>query len=107
MPEQVPDVTIVRIVPLPGQTDAILAVLRDIVPMVHAEDGCLVYTVNAEANGELWFVEKWASRAHADHHGQHSAVLPILAERASPLMAAPPEIHSLVPVPIGGAKGAL
>lgn len=102
-----PDVTVVRVVPQPGQTEAVLEVMREVVPIIHGEDGCLLYTVNVEANGDIWFVEKWESREHADRHGATSSVLPILAERTSHLMQGPPEIHSLVPFPIGGAKGAL
>jgi len=105
MPE--PDVTVVRVVPEPGRTEAILEVMREVVPIIHGEDGNLLYTVNVEANGDIWFVEKWASRAQADFHGQHSSVLPILVERTGALMQGPPEIHSLIPFPIGGAKGAL
>ncbi len=106
MPESA-DVTVVRVVPKPDQTDAVLEVMREIVPIVHGEDGNLLYTVNVEGNGDIWFVEKWESRAKADHHGANSSVLPILVERTSHLMQGPPEIHSLVPFPIGGAKGAL
>ncbi|MBO9578858.1 MAG: antibiotic biosynthesis monooxygenase [Microbacteriaceae bacterium] len=102
-----PDVTVVRIVPQPGRTAAILEVMQDLVPVVHEEDGCILYTLNVEGNGDIWFVEKWASRAAADFHGQHSSILPELMERTSPLMQGPPEIHSLVPFPIGGPKGAL
>ncbi|OJX64475.1 MAG: hypothetical protein BGO95_08330 [Micrococcales bacterium 73-13] len=102
-----PDVTVVRVVPQPGRTEAVLAVMREVVPIIHEEDGNLLYTVNVEANGDIWFVEKWASREHADRHGRESSVIPILVERTTHLMQGPPEIHSLVPVPIGGAKGAL
>ncbi len=102
-----PDVTVVRVVPKPGQTEAVLEVMREVVPIVHGEDGNLLYTVNVEANGDIWFVEKWESRAKADFHGAQSPVLPILVEKTSHLMQGPPEINSLVPVPIGGAKGAL
>ncbi len=102
-----PDVTVVRVVPKPGQTEAVLEVMREVVPIVHGEDGNLLYTVNVEANGDIWFVEKWESRELADRHGTTSPVLPILAERTRDLMAGPPEIHSLIPHPIGGAKGAL
>ncbi len=63
--------------------------------------------MNGEGNGDMWFFEKWESREQADFHGAQSTVLPILIEKTSQLMQGPPEIHSLVPFQIGGAKGAL
>ena len=37
-----PDVTVVRVVPQPGRTEAVLAVMREVVPIIHEEDGNLL-----------------------------------------------------------------
>ncbi len=102
-----PVVMIVRCIPKPGATEAVLEVMREIVPIVHDEEGCLRYTVNVHENGDIYFIEQWESLALSNQHGQTSSVLPILQERTTPLLAGIPEIIALTPVPIGGAKGAL
>ena len=102
-----PSVAVVRVVPKPGQTEAVLEVMREVVPIVHGEDGCLLYSVNVHENGDIYFIEKWESLEHSERHGQSSPVLPILIEKTTPLLAGPPEITNLKPFPIGGAKGAL
>lgn len=102
-----PVVMVVRCVPKPGQREALLEVLREIVPMVHDEEGCELYSINAHEGGELYIIEKWSSPAFSAQHGNSSAVLPILQERATPLLASIPEVIELTPVPIGGPKGAL
>jgi len=100
-------VNLVRAVPKPGQTQAVLDVLRELVPIVHEEQGCELYALHERADGEIWFVEKWASAEDAARHGASSSILPILAERTSPLLTGIPEIIELAPVPAGGGKGAL
>lgn len=100
-------VMVVRAVPKPGKTQALLEVLRELVPIVHEEDGCELYSLHVDEGGDVVFIEKWASQEHADRHSSSSPVLPALAERASPLLEAAPTITVLAPVPTGGAKGSL
>ncbi len=102
-----PVVMVVRCIPKPGQTEAVLDVLREIVPIVHDEEGCLRYSVNVHENGDVYIIEKWSSYALSEQLGNSSAVLPILQERTTPLLTGIPEIVALTPVPIGGVKGAL
>ena len=102
-----PAVTIVRAVPKPGQTQAVLDVLREVVPIIHDEEGCEIYSLHVHENGDIYFIEKWSSPALSEQHGRSSSVIPILAERTTPLLEGMPEIISLTPVPVGGAKGAL
>jgi quinol monooxygenase YgiN len=85
----------------------VLEVLKELVPIVHDEPGCERYALNVHENGDIYFVEKWASAELAGQHGQSSPILPALAERASPLLVGVPEITVLSPVPAGGPKGAL
>lgn len=102
-----PVVMIVRAIPKPGQTQALLDVLTELVPIVHDEEGCEVYSLNVHENGDIYFIEKWSSLELSQKHSQSSAILPALAERASPLLEGTPEIIALTPVPAGGTKGAL
>lgn len=100
-------VMIVRAVPKAGQTQALLDVLRELVPIVHEEDGCELYSLNVHENGDVYFIEKWSSLEHSEQHSRTSPILPALAERATPLLDGMPEVTVLTPFPIGGAKGAL
>jgi len=102
-----PAVMIVRAVPKPGQTQAVLDVLKEVVPTIHGEDGCELYSLHVHENGDIYFIEKWSSLELSQQHGRSSSVLPILAERTTPLLEGMPEIIALTPVPVGGAKGAL
>lgn len=102
-----PIVLVVRAVPKPGQAEAVLEVLKTLVPIVHDEAGCELYSLHVQENGDIYFIEKWASVEDAERHATGSAILPVLAEQATPLLTGIPEIISLTPVPIGGGKGAL
>lgn len=103
-----PDVVaIATLTPLPGKTDEVLAAMQDLVAQVHAnEEGCLLYALHRHPDGErLVMVEKYtgpeAVKAHrgSDHFKAAGAVL-------GGLLAAPPEVLGLEPVPAGDpAKG--
>jgi len=98
---------IVRVVPKPGQSAAVLAVLEELVPIVHEEEGCERYSLNVQDNGDIYFIERWASAADAERHGTSSSILPTLGEKATPLLERMPEIITLTPHPVGGPKGAI
>lgn len=100
-------VMIVRAVPKPGQTQAVLDVLTEVLPMIHDEEGCELYALHVHENGDIYFIEKWSSAALAEQHGRSSAVIPILQERTTPLLEGLPEIIAVTPVVVSGAKGAL
>jgi len=103
-----PVVVVATVRPRPGRLEEVVAILREVVGAVHEEPGCLLYSVNVGDDGSVVFVEKWASREDADRHGRESAVLPVLAERATPLLSGPPELVVLSPRPAGDpAKGAV
>ena len=53
--------------------DKIIAIMRDLVPVVRAEDGCISYTPCIDINpgtraGFLTIVEAWESEAHLKAH---------------------------------------
>jgi quinol monooxygenase YgiN len=100
-------VMIVRAIPKPGQTDAVLAYLEELVPIVHEEEGCERYSLHVQDNGDIYFIERWASAADAERHGTTSSILPTLGEKVSPLLEGMPEIIALTPHPVGGPKGSL
>lgn len=102
-----PNVLVVRAVPKPGQTEAVLEVLKALVPIVHDEEGCERYALHVHENGDIYFIERWTSAEDAQRHGTSSSILPALAEQATPLLTGMPEIISLTPVPVGGEKGSL
>jgi len=94
--------------PQAGRTDEVLEILREVVAQVHEEPGCVYYTLNRADDGSIHFIEKWESAEHADRHAAQSPVMPVLAERTSPLLQGPPEVLRLTPVPAGDPqKGAL
>jgi quinol monooxygenase YgiN len=96
-----PLVAVVSFLPLPGRRAQVVEALGPIIEMVQGEPGCLLYALHESPDGTLFFIEKWASKADADHHGSTSAALPLLAERLSPLLAGIPVITELSPLPVG------
>ena len=51
-------VIVATIVPKEGQLDAVEAVLKDLIPAVHTEQGCELYALH-RGKDRLVFVEKW------------------------------------------------
>ena len=55
----------------PGCQDKMLAVMKDLVPVVRAEDGCITYNPCLDKDGNetfLTIVEAWESEAHLKAH---------------------------------------
>lgn len=55
----------------PGCLDKMLAVMKDLVPVVRAEDGCITYNPCLDKDGNetfLTIVEAWESEAHLKAH---------------------------------------
>jgi quinol monooxygenase YgiN len=103
-----PVIVIATATPLPGRSAQVVDTLRRLIPRVHAEPGCLLYTLNRAESGELVFIEKWASQADADRHALSSAIMPELVERVLPLLVGPPVVVAHHALPMGeGAQGAL
>ena len=99
-------VVVATIKPLPEYREDVIAAFTAIIPQVHDEDGCELYTLNADAD-RLIMVEKWASREALATHSK-GAALAALNPTVAGKVAAPPEIIVLDPVPAGDpAKGQL
>ena len=105
-----PITVLATITPKPGRAAAVRAAFEQIIPDVHAEDGCLVYAlqVAGEAGAEvLYMVEKWTSH---EALAAHAAGEPLqrLAELLGDDLVRPADVVVADPVPAGDpAKGAL
>jgi quinol monooxygenase YgiN len=96
-----PLVAIVSFRPLPGRAAEVVRELEPIVTQVQQEPGCLLYALHEAADGTMYFIEKWASKADADLHGASSPAMPLLVERLSPLLEGPSTITELTAHPLG------
>ena len=86
--------------PAPGQFDALHSALVEAIPAVHAEDGCELYAIHKAPDGTIVMLEKWSSRELLDAHSSGDAVR-ALSALVGGLMAAPPEVTFLEPLPAG------
>jgi quinol monooxygenase YgiN len=64
-----PEVVVTAVfTPIDGQRDRLIAALREAIPAVHAEPGCLLYAIHDAADGTITMLEKWASVEDLDAH---------------------------------------
>lgn len=99
-------VIVATVTPEPGQLDAVEKVLTELIPAVHAEDGCERYALH-RGRDRLVFVEKWRDMDALVAHGG-SANIKAMNEGLKGLLAAPLDVQILEPVAAGDpAKGAL
>jgi quinol monooxygenase YgiN len=100
----VPVVVVAYLHPKPEVRDEVREVLTGLIPKVHAEDGCELYSLHEDADGFV-FVEQWSSQDALTAHGSAAA----LAEMNTALkgkMAKPADIRFLTPIPAGtGTQG--
>jgi quinol monooxygenase YgiN len=86
--------------------DALVDALKELVPAVHDEDGCELYSLH-RGQDQVVFVEKWrdAEALQAHRSGPNTKAL---GEKLTGLVAGTPEILVLEAVPTGDStKGAL
>jgi quinol monooxygenase YgiN len=99
-------VLVATIVPLPGHLDEVEAVLKDLIPLVHGEDGCEKYALH-RGSDKLIFVEKWRDAEALAAHGK-SDNMKALGPKLAGLLAGAPDIQVLEAVPVGDpGKGAV
>jgi quinol monooxygenase YgiN len=97
----------VRLQPAEGRHEEVEAVLRTGIAAVHQEDGCLLYSLHRDDDGNFVVLEKWESLEHLQVHALGPAVGG-LSQGLDGLLARPMEVTGLLPVPVGhAAKGAL
>jgi quinol monooxygenase YgiN len=86
----------------PESRDDAVAALTTGIEGTHAEDGCIAYALHEDTNQPARFVivEKWASEADLQAHGQADHLQAMFAI-VGPLLAEPPTIVFTKPVPVG------
>lgn len=99
-------VIVATFTPKPDQLDQVENVLRELIPMVHEEDGCELYALHRGPD-RLVFVENWRDSAALRAHSTGPSLVS-LRERLEGLLAAPPDVQILEAVPAGDPnKGAV
>lgn len=99
-------VLVATIVPKPDQMDAVEAVLKDLIPAVHQEEGCERYALH-RGRDRLVFVERWRDMEALAAHGSGPS-LAAMNQRLAGLVSGPPDVQVLEAVPAGDpAKGAV
>jgi quinol monooxygenase YgiN len=97
-------VLVATITPDPGQLEAVEKILLELIPAVHAEDGCERYALH-RGDGKLVFVEHWRDMAALGAHGSGPNIK-IMNERLAGLVTGRPHVEVLEAVPAGDpAKG--
>lgn len=86
--------------PVAGGRDSLVAALRETMPAVHREDGCLRYAIHDAADGTITMIEKWASPQALDAHAAGSAVAALRAA-VDPFLAQPTTVTTMVPLEAG------
>jgi len=101
-----PIVVVATITPKPEHTDEVAAAFAEIIPQVHAEDGCELYALH-RAGDQLIMIERWASPEALDQHGK-GAALAALNPALRGKVTGPAQIVVSHPLPAGDpAKGQL
>ncbi|WP_214366473.1 putative quinol monooxygenase [Pseudonocardia sp. H11422] len=105
--DEQPVVVVATITPAQGREAEVEAALREAIPQVHDEPGCLLYALHREPSGAFVFVEKWSSaQALKVHSG--AAALAAMNPKLEGILARPAEVHVLTPLPEGALeRGAL
>jgi quinol monooxygenase YgiN len=91
-----PVVVVATFFPREGMHDSVHAVIKAAQTDVYQEPGCLLYSLH-EAPDRFVLIEKWASMAALDAHGESKA-LGKLSKALEPLLAEDIDIIRLAPV---------
>jgi quinol monooxygenase YgiN len=90
---------VATIIPLAGRLDDVEAVLRDLAPQVHQEDGCEKYALH-RGRDRIVVIERWRDGAALGAHGQGPAIK-TMGQRLAGLVSAAPDVQILEPVEAG------
>lgn len=97
-------VTVVALItPSPGQIDAFIEQANWLIPQVHAEKGCLHYSLHRSIDGDnsLVYIESWESEADLAAHGQAPHMMEFRG-RVKDLVAGPAQVLRYEPVDTPG-----
>ena len=95
-------VVVATLTPQPGKTDELVDAMSKLIEQVHAaEPGCLLYALHRHPDGErLVMIEKYTgTEAQREHRA--SAHFKAAGAVFAGLLAGPPEVISMEPVPFG------
>jgi quinol monooxygenase YgiN len=94
---------IAKLIAVDGKRDDLFHLIEGLIDTVRDEPGTLVYGLHADTGDDnvAWSFELYRDQAAYDAHasGQARVALEAITERLNELLAAPPEVHSLVPGP--------
>ena len=86
--------------PAPDAKEPLIAALREGIPAVHSEDGCIIYAIHDAEDGTIVMLEKWASREALDAHASGQA-LEQLDDLVTPHLGRPVTWTTMTPIPAG------
>jgi len=93
--------------PKEGAHDELVAALREGIPAVHEEPGCLLYAIHEASDGTITMIEKWTTAESLDAHARGQAVAALNA-LVSAHLASPTIVTTMTPISAGTAEqGAL
>ncbi|NMI01778.1 putative quinol monooxygenase [Pseudonocardia acidicola] len=96
-------VVVATITPAQGREADVEKALREAIPQVHAEPGCLLYSLHRSPSGAFVFVEKWSSAEALKVHSG-AAALAALSPKLEGALAGPMDVQVLTPLPEGDAQ---
>jgi quinol monooxygenase YgiN len=99
-------VVVATVNPKPGKLEEVAAIFSEIIPDVHGEPGCELYSLHRNAD-TLVMIEKWSDADALATHSKGPA-LASLGPRLAELVEGAPNVVVLEALPAGDAtKGAL
>jgi quinol monooxygenase YgiN len=95
-----PVTVIATLHPRDGKQDAVVEAVAGIAARIHAESGCLKFTLHRSGRSRLMLVESWRDQQSLEAHSQSGAFTELTA-RLEELLSEPPDIKLASPVPVG------
>ncbi|MBL7500903.1 antibiotic biosynthesis monooxygenase [Frankia sp. CNm7] len=92
-------VIVATVAPKPEHVDEVRRVLLGVIPEVHQEPGCKLYSLH-EGGGKFFFIEEWADDAALAAHSGAPA-LAAMVKDLDGLLEGGFEVHVLTPLPAG------
>lgn len=99
-------VVVATVHPAAGQLEDVTAAFLEVMPLVHAENGCELYALHRSAD-QLIVIEKWVSEAALQAHASGDVVA-MLRSKIQARTSGPTEVQVLHPLSDGTSRpGAL
>lgn len=95
-----PCIVIVRLVPLAGKREAVVRLLRELIPEIQRGPGCEKYALLEAVDGDVVLIEKWSSREHWQAHFEWAPIVRLKKELADSVVL-PVERLETYPHPTG------